>query len=92
MWGICPASAGWTSCRACSKRRPPEGAWGAAPASEGMEFAEAPFVSNLGARLREEHTLRYPAVRRPLRGALRIGANDCPAVAGRWSCPVFVDS
>ena len=64
-------------------RRLPEEAWAAVPESGELEFAEVPFVSNLGARQREEHTLRYLAVRRPLRGALGIGANDFPAVAGR---------
>ena len=64
-------------------RELPESDWQAIAGGEGREYAEVPFVPNLAVRQPDRHTLRYLAVRRPLRGQLGIGENDLPAVPGR---------
>ena len=64
-------------------RELPESDWQAIAGGEGREYAEAPFVPNLAVRQPDRHTLRYLAVRRPLRGQLGIGENDLPAAPGR---------
>ena len=65
----------------------PEDAWRPMRAEDGepsgLEVAELGFVSNMGARQKASHVMRFVATRRELPGELGIGLDDIPARGGR---------
>lgn len=79
--------------------RLPEDAWspvppperdGAADAGSGLECAELGFVSEMAARQKRSHVVRYVVTRRPLPGQLGVGHDEIAGAGGEaWKIRAY---